>query len=107
MYAKLEGELLEKIKNDNGYFNKAVLEEHIMIAKKVADEFGLPLYCGEFGCFPSTPIEDRVRLYADLIDIFIRNDIAWTHWNYKNDFPVVDAESLEPISEIVDVLTGK
>ncbi len=104
MYAKLEGELLEKIKNDNGYFDKAVLEEHIMIAKKVADEFGLPLYCGEFGCFPSTPMDDRIRLYTDLMDIFKRNDIAWTHWNYKNDFPVVDEETLEPITEIVNIL---
>ena len=105
-YANLEGELLDKVRNDNGYFDKDVLEEHIMIAKKVADEYGLRLYCGEFGCFPTTNIADRVRLYTDLMEIFDKHDISWTHWNYKNDFPVVDEETLEPISEIVDVLIG-
>lgn len=105
-YANLQGPLLEKVKNDNGYFDKEILEKNIMIAVRIAKEYGLPLYCGEFGCFPSTPMEDRVRLYTDLMDIFKRNNISWTHWNYKNDFPVVDEKTLEPIEEIVTVLIG-
>ena len=43
------------------------------------------------------------RLYADLMIIFNKHDIAWTHWNYKNDFPVVDSLTLEPIEEIVGI----
>lgn len=106
VYASLSGEALERIKNSNGYFDKDVLKQKVMIAKKVADDLGLPLFCGEFGCYPSTPMEVRVRLYKDLISIFDENGIAWTHWNYKNDFPVVDEMTLEPIPEIVKVLTG-
>jgi len=103
-YADLDDELLDRIKSENGYFDKASLEEDIMIAKKIADNRGLPLYCGEFGCFPITPLEMRVALYQDLMSIFKKHDIAWSHWNYKNDFPVVDENSLEPIEEIVDAL---
>ena len=106
VYANYEGDFLERLINDNSYTDKAVLEERIMIAKTVADKLGLPLYCGEFGCYPSTSLEVRVRLYKDLMEIFKEHDIAWAHWNYKNDFPVIDAETMEPICEIVEVLAG-
>jgi endoglucanase len=105
VYADYEGELLESMKVQNGDFNADVFEEKFMLAKKVADEYGLQLYCGEFGCFPSTPMDLRVELYKDYMKVFDKLDIAWTHWNYKNDFPVVDAETLEPIEEIVTALT--
>ena len=42
-------------------------------------------------------------LKKDIITIFDKYNIAWTHWNYKNDFPIVN-ENLEPISEILDVM---
>jgi hypothetical protein len=49
----------------------------------------------------------RQKLYQDYRDLFEENNIAWAHWNYKNDFPLVDAETLEPISELVDILVPK
>lgn len=106
VYSTLEGEMLERIRNDNGYADLKVLEERILIARQVADQLGLPLYCGEFGCYPSTAIDARVRLYSSLMAIFKRHNIAWSHWNYKNDFPVVDAKTLMPIDEIFEVLTA-
>lgn len=84
-------------------YNKEVLENDILMAVNVAVEKGLPLYCGEFGCFPTTPVELRVKLYKDLKEIFDKHNIAWAHWNYKNDFPLV-TEDLEPISELVNAL---
>ena len=36
-------------------------------------------------------------------EIFDRNGIAWAHWNYKDDFPLVDGDR-EPIAELVDTL---
>jgi len=33
--------------------------------------------------------------------------IAWAHWNYKNDFPIVDAETLEPITQLTNILIQK
>jgi endoglucanase len=73
----------------------------------VADRYGLPLYCGEFGCFPSTPPELRNTYYRDLISVFDKLGISWTHWNYKNDFPVVDNRTLEPIDAVISALIGK
>ncbi len=35
--------------------------------------------------------------------VFDKYNIAWCHWNYKNDFPVVD-ENLNSIPQIIDIL---
>jgi len=86
-----------------GEFNKETLARDMQPAIDKANELGLQLFCGEFGLYPSTPMEMRVQWYKDMIEIFEENDIAWSHWNYKNDFPVVN-EDLTPITEIVDVL---
>ena len=102
--SSLSPELAERLKEANEDFNPESIEKRILLAKTVADKYGLPLYCGEFGCFPTTPIEIRQKLYSDLMTIFDKHDIAWCHWNYKNDFPVVDKKTLEPVEEIVDIL---
>jgi len=85
-------------------YNKDVLEAEILPAVKVADSLGLQLFCGEFGCFPTTSIEMRQLWYTDMVAIFNKHNIAWSHWNYKNDFPVVNAETLEPIKELTSIL---
>lgn len=84
-------------------YNKEVLAEDMAPAIKKAKELGLQLFCGEYGLLPTTPMEMRVQWYKDMIELFEENDIAWSHWNYKNDFPVVN-EDLSPISEIVDIM---
>lgn len=106
-YEQYPTELQNMLKEHNQYFDKKVIQEKIQIAIDYAKEKNLPLYCGEFGAYPSTPMILRQKLYQDWIDIFEENNIAWAHWNYKNDFPVVDAETLEPIHEIVDILIPK
>jgi endoglucanase len=76
VYSDYSGELLGSLKVQNGNFNKEAFEEKFMLAKKIADEYGLPLYCGEFGCFPSTPMDMRVQLYQDYMEAFDKLDIA-------------------------------
>ncbi len=85
-------------------YDKSVLRDEIMIAVKRAKALGLPLYCGEYGAYPTTSMEMRQAWYQDMIAIFNDNGIAWAHWNWKNDFPLVDAETEEPISKILDIL---
>jgi endoglucanase len=103
-YSKLSLDLVARIKEQNDFYDKDVFEEQILKAIQVAKKYDLPLYCGEFGCYPTTDLETRVKIYTDLMEVFEKHNIAWAHWNYKNDFPVVDAESLDPIDEIVSVL---
>lgn len=95
---------INEIMNYYGEYNREVFEKEIMPAIKVADSLGLQLYCGEFGCFPTTDMGMRQAWYTDMISVFDEHGIAWAHWNYKNDFPVVDAETLEPITEITSIL---
>ena len=100
----LSEEELALIGRYNHVNNRQTLEQDILQAVEVAEKYNLPLYCGEFGCFPSTPVSVRQSWYADMIGIFNRHHIAWAHWNYKNDFPVVDAKTLEPIEALVSVM---
>jgi len=104
LYNTLGEEELALVKQRNAYHDQATIEEDIFQAVQVATKFGLKLYCGEFGCFPTTDIKLRQAWYNDIITIFDKYDIAWAHWNYKNDFPVVDAETLAPIQKIVSIL---
>jgi endoglucanase len=90
----------------NGYFDRAVLEQEMMPAIKVARQCNLPLYCGEFGVYPTIPEEIALRWYSDIISIFHQYGIAYSHWCYKGDFPIVDDNSV-PNKPLVSVLTSK
>jgi endoglucanase len=90
----------------NGYFDRAALEKVMAPAIQTAKEKNLPLYCGEFGVYPTIPNDIRLRYYSDLCDIFRANGIAYCHWCYKGDFPVLDDKG-EPDKEMVSILTSK
>jgi len=90
----------------NGYFDKSVLEKIMAPAIQVAREKNLPLYCGEFGVYPSIPEEISLRWYKDMCAIFNENNIAYCHWGYKGDFPVVNSNG-ELNKNLTSVLTAK
>lgn len=90
----------------NGYFTKEVLEERMKPAIAVAKEHRLQLHCGEFGVYPKIPEDIMLRYYRDLCEIFNENGIAYCHWNYKADFPVVDKVG-NPNHKLVSILTAK
>ena len=89
----------------NGYFTKEILAEEMAPAIKVAKEYDLPLFCGEFGVYPTIPENIMLRWYSDVCDIFNANGIAFCHWCYKGDFPVVDENGV-PNRRLVSVLTA-
>ena len=90
----------------NGYFTKEVLAEKMLPAIKVAKEHHLQLYCGEYGVYPHIPEDIMLRYYKDVCSIFNENGIAYCHWCYIGDFPVVDANRT-PNRKLVSVLTAK
>lgn len=106
-YESFNEDLANMLKEHNQYYDKQVMIDKIQVAIDFAKERNLQLYCGEFGAYPSTPMLLRRKLYQDYMEVFDENNITWAHWNYKNDFPLVDAETLEPISELVDILVPK
>jgi len=90
----------------NRNFDKSVLEQKMMPAILFAKEKKLPLTCGEFGIYPTIPEETSFRWYRDVCSIFNKYNIAYCHWNYKADFPVVN-EKLESNKGLVSILTAK
>jgi endoglucanase len=90
----------------NGYFNKKILEEKMLPAIKIAKMRNLPLYCGEYGVYPRIPEDIMFRYYKDVCSIFNENGIAYCHWCYKGDFPVVGKNG-EPNRSLVKILTAK
>lgn len=103
-FSKYNEETAEALKYYDGFYNKETLTKDIMVAVKKAKALGLPLYCGEFGCYPTADLKMRQQWYKDMIEIFDDNNIAWCHWNWKNDYPVVDETTLKPIKEIMNIL---
>jgi endoglucanase len=104
LYQTLSEDDLKLVKHYNHFTGRDTLDKDIYQAVEVAAQYGLHLYCGEFGCFPTTEMSMRQEWYRDMMAIFDRHNIAWAHWNYKNDFPVVYAKTLEPITELTSIL---
>ena len=96
----------EMRKYANGYFTKDTLEKAMSPAIQFTKEKNLPLFCGEFGVYPTIPEEIMLRWYRDVCDIFNRNNIAYCHWCYKGDFPIVNKKG-EPNRKLVSILTEK
>jgi endoglucanase len=107
LYATLsEKTVSEMRRHANGYFDKEVLRDKMMPAILVAKENNLPLYCGEFGVYPTIPEEISLAWYKDVCDIFRENNISYCHWGYKGDFPIV-GEGTVPNYKLVSVLTAE
>ena len=107
MYAAMPNDLVDYLKGGaNGYYDQAALEKLMMPAIEVAQKLKLPLYCGEYGVYPTIPQETALRWYRDVTAIFNRHQMAYAHWGYKGDFPVVGEKS-KPNRPLVEVLTEK
>ncbi|ACB76596.1 glycoside hydrolase family 5 protein [Opitutus terrae] len=68
----------------------ARIKQELEPAIRRAQELGLQLYCGEFGCLPSVPRQDRLAYYRDIIGVFESNGMAWANWEYKGDFGIFE-----------------
>jgi len=93
-------ERLEDVQNeieDQVYtvYDRDAMVEQLKEPLKTQDETGLPLYCGEFGCYHKTPQPVRVAWYRDIIDVFSEFDVAWANWDYKGGFGLVTPDGEE------------
>lgn len=77
-----------------GFFQWVVDE-----AVEAAEKNGVPLYCGEFGVIDQAPVEDTLRWFRDVEDVFRCNSIGWALWTYKKmDFGLLE-EHYSPVRE--------
>ncbi len=98
------GEMLRELQTPFDLY--AALEE-LKPAVEFAREKGLPVYCGEWGCYLAVPREMRLAYYRDWTNAFEALDIPWTIWDYKGGFRIVNDDSREIDHELIDILTGR
>lgn len=94
---------VKSLMEDNAEYSKEHMASKMKNAMAVAKELGLQLHCGEFGSYPSTSEEDRLQWYSDMISIFKENNIAWSNWDYKGGFGIVNSQG-EPKKVLVKTL---
>ncbi|WP_022747752.1 glycoside hydrolase family 5 protein [Lachnobacterium bovis] len=71
------------------YIGINLIEDLVQDAIDVADNAGVRLYCGEFGVIDQAPIEDTLRWFRDVNEVFEKHDIGFAIWNYKEkDFGI-------------------
>lgn len=85
-----------------GVWNRQRIAEDFIRPVAAALRTGLPLYCGEWGAYQTTPLETRLAWYRDMLAVFKELHIAWANWDYRGGFAPVSREG-QP-SEIVDTL---
>jgi endoglucanase len=78
------------------------LRQEFEPAIRRARELGLQLYCGEFGCLPTVPREDRLAYYRDIIAVMEENGLAWANWEYKGDFGIYEWHGTDSLTGAPD-----
>jgi endoglucanase len=84
------------------YFDKERLASFVQLAADKAAEWGLQLYCNEFGSLPTIPRDMRLRYYQDITDVFREKGIAFANWDYKGNFGIVSWDPNNPGQRKVD-----
>ena len=84
------------------YYDKQKLQTILQPAIDKAKEYGLQLYCSEFGCLPNISREMRLQYYTDITDVFRDNSISYSNWDYKGNFGIVTYDGAKKINTFVD-----
>lgn len=107
-FAKLDERRQEIFRQFTTEWNRERLESEILEAVNVAKEFGLPLYCGEWGVYGKAPREAAYNWYRDMVSIFEQYGIGWSTWCYFDEFGFWSLEE-QKISDqtLVDILLSK
>lgn len=85
---------------------KPFLIEMVSEAVEAARKVGVKLYCGEFGVIDRAPVEDTLRWYRDIFDVFKQFDIHAAVWSYKEmDFGVTDEHYAPIADDLFEILT--
>ncbi|HEY6975425.1 MAG TPA: glycoside hydrolase family 5 protein [Chitinophagaceae bacterium] len=94
------------IMRNETYYTKDSIQKHFAKPIAVAKKYGLPLYCGEWGCLSTSPEKARLQWYRDIKSVLEANDIAWATWDYKGGFGIINDENKEE-KELIQILVGK
>ncbi len=96
--------LLNLLQEANRHYDRDVIKREVSVAVDHARSLGLAAYCGEWGCIRQTPRTVRLAWYRDVVSVFSELGIGWTIWDYKGGFSIVEADTLAPDHELIDLL---
>jgi endoglucanase len=94
-WAKLPEAMKSDLAEANKPFAVEDMEKQIALPLAVAKRTGLPLHCGEFGVVHHAPDAVRIAWYRDILAVFNRHGIAWSNWDYKGGFGLIDSAGNE------------
>ncbi len=82
-------------------YDRAAMQRDIALPLAIRQQTGLPIHCGEFGCYSKAPLPVRLAWYRDILAVFEENQIAWSNWDYKGGFGLINADGSEtPIAPV-------
>jgi endoglucanase len=102
---KLPENVAKVVSNNTLYYDKEKIEAHFQKPIAVAKKYGLPLYCGEWGCLSTVPEEARLQWYKDVRAVLEKHNIAWANWDYKGSFGIINQKQ-EKQTALIRVLVG-
>lgn len=74
-------------------------------ALRIAKERNVPLYCGEYGVIDQAPLEDTVRWYQDIHEVFEKYGIGRAAWTYKDkDYGLIDPHYAKIKDRLIELL---
>lgn len=83
----------------NNYANEGTItrvKQLLDIAVAFKTTHNVPVFCGEFGVFmPNSDNAERIAWYEIVRRYLEENDIAWTTWDYTNEFGLFNKNSNE------------
>ncbi|MDR1865366.1 MAG: glycoside hydrolase family 5 protein [Bacteroidales bacterium] len=89
----------------NETYDMEKIESHFRQVLDVAQQYGLKVYCGEYGCIDEAPHEDKIRWYRDMNTLFNACGIARANWDYKGSFAIL-RDGVEQ-QEMLEAILGK
>lgn len=98
--------LLSEIRRNNNFYDKEKISQHFAKPIAMAKQYGLPLYCGEWGCLNTVPDDARYQWFKDVKAVLEQNNIAWATWDYKGSFGIIDKNKQED-KELIHILVDK
>lgn len=89
-------------------YDKDRFAKEFGIVAKVAENHGVPVYCGEYGCLSVKANEDaRYRWLTDMNDVFDSLGIARAVWAYREGvggFGILSGTSTEPDARMLECI---
>lgn len=89
-------------------WDREAIHAEMADAIAVAEQYGLQLFCGEWGVYEPVNREWAYAWTKDMLSVFDEFGIAWTTWCYDADFGFWDQEKNDYKDRgLVDLLVGK